>query len=212
MMLERFKRGLDAAARRRVVAVIGSGKHADPRCAELGRLIAQLGFDLLTGAGRGVMEAVSRSFVETTPRAGIAIGIVPATVTPLDALERRRAAPIAYTPPDGYPNRWVELAIYTHLPDSGGEGTLRTSRNHINVLSADAIVALPGQEGTESEVWLAMQYGVPVIAFGDYRESAPPHGVALAQSIDAVREFLFLHLVGEPLEPPGDAAEERGDL
>jgi predicted Rossmann-fold nucleotide-binding protein len=156
--------------------------------------VAALGCDLLTGAGAGVMAAVSRAFVETSPRSGIAIGIVPATVTPMDALERREPTSVDYAPPPGYPNQWIELPIYTHLPDSGANGTLRSSRNHINVLSANAIVALPGQEGTDSEIWLATQYGIPVIAWGDYRESGPPHGIALATSLDDVRAFLRLHL------------------
>ncbi len=182
-----------ALGRRRVVAVIGSGKTADPSCAEIGHLVAALGADLLTGGGRGVMEAVSRAFFETAPRAGIVIGVIPATVEPLDGLERRDATPVSYQVPDGYPNPWVELAIYTHLPDSGHEGTLRSSRNHINVLSADAIVALPGEEGTESEMWLATRYGVPVVAYGTHRQ-ALPSGVVHAQSLSDVRAFLLEHL------------------
>jgi predicted Rossmann-fold nucleotide-binding protein len=194
MSVANFKRQLSQAARgrRRVIAVIGSGRHADPCCAELGQLIAALDFDLLTGAGQGVMEAVSRAFFETSPRKGIVIGIVPALVTPLEALEQRMSSRVEYAPLAGYPNVWVELAIFTHLPDSGPDGTLRSSRNHINVLSADAIVALPGQEGTEAEAWLAVQYGVPVIACGAYgdRHAMAPHGIPLARSISEVRAFL----------------------
>jgi hypothetical protein len=115
------------------------------------------------------MEAVSRAFYETVPRSGLVIGVVPARVEPLEALERRESVRVGYEVPTGYPNEWVELAIYTHLPDSGSEGTLRSSRNHINVLTADVIVALPGQEGTASEIWLAVQYRVPIIAYGAYR-------------------------------------------
>jgi predicted Rossmann-fold nucleotide-binding protein len=182
-----------ALRRRHVVAVLGSGQTADPCSAEIGHLIAALGVDLLTGGGRGVMEAVSRAFFETSPRAGIVIGIVPASVEPLQALERREGTPVAYRPPDGYPNPWVELAIYTHLPDSGPQGTLRSSRNHINVLSADAIVALPGETGTESEMWLAVRYGVPVAAYGAHR-NPPPTGVVSARSLEDVRAFLLEHL------------------
>src|SRR5438445_3766373 len=127
-----------AVAHRTVVAVIGSGQTADPHAADVGRLIATLGHDLLTGGGRGVMEAVSRAFFETSPRRGIVIGIVPAEVHGLRELEERNAADIDY-----------------RLPHSGPDGTLHTSRNHVNVLSADAIVAMPGREGTESEIWLA---------------------------------------------------------
>ena len=191
MSLANVKRRIAASARRRrsIVAVIGSGRSADACCTEVGRLVATLGFDLLTGGGRGVMEAVSRAFFETSPRSGLVVGVIPAQVLGLEQMEDRTATDVVYEPPHGYPNEWVEIAIYTHLPDSGEQGTLRSSRNHINVLSADAIVALPGREGTESEVWLATQYGVPVIAYGDH-QFGPPHGIARATSIDEVRAFL----------------------
>jgi len=186
-----IKRRLAASARgrRSIVAVIGSGRSADACCAEVGRLVATLGFDLLTGGGRGVMEAVSRAFYETSPRSGLVIGVIPAEVHGLEQIEELTAADVRYELPPGYPNEWVELAIYTHLPDSGEEGALRSSRNHINVLSADAIIALPGRAGTESEVWLAKQYGIPVIAYGNH-PSGPPHGIAHAKSLDEVRRFL----------------------
>jgi predicted Rossmann-fold nucleotide-binding protein len=135
------------------------------------------------------MAAVSRAFHETSPRAGLVLGIVPGTVHELEALEDRSAAAAEHETPHGYPNPWVEVAIHTHLPDSGERGTLRSSRNHLNVLSADAIVALPGSAGTESEVWLALRYGVPIVAFGDYR-GAPPHGIDLAPSLDALMDML----------------------
>ena len=192
MSIVNVKRRIAASARRRrpTAAVIGSGRSADACCAEVGRLIATLGFDLLTGGGRGVMEAVSRGFFETSPRSGLVIGVIPAEVHGLEQIEDRTATDVVYEPPQGYPNEWVEIAIYTHLPDSGEQGTLRSSRNHINVLSADAIVALPGREGTESEVWLAKQYGVPVIAYGDH-QPGPPYGITHAKSIDEIREFLM---------------------
>ena len=180
-------------SRRPVVAVIGSGKVADPVGVEVGRLVARLGADLLTGGGKGVMEAVSRAFFEVSPRTGIVIGIIPGFVEPLEALEHRQETPASHRPPDGYPNPWVELAIYTHLPDSGQEGTLRSSRNHINVLSADAIVALPGEDGTESEMWLAVQYKVPIVAFGTHGR-ALPYGVAHARTLSDVCAFLLEHL------------------
>ncbi len=179
-----------AAAARTVVTVIGSGRSADPHAADVGQLIATLGHDLLTGGGRGVMEAASRAFFETSPRRGIVIGIVPGLVAGLDALEDRVAGNPGYDLPSGYPNEWVELAIYTHLPDSGTRGTLASSRNHVNVLSADAIVALPGREGTESEIWLAIQYGVPIVAYGTH---APP-GIPHAATLDQLREFLVRSL------------------
>ena len=178
-----------AVRRRRILTVIGSGQSGDPRCAEVGRLAAMLGFDLLTGGGRGVMADVSQAFFEASPRLGLIIGIIPATVEPLDAVERQEPRAVDYVLPAGYPNKWVEIAIYTHLPDSGAAGTLRSSRNHINVLSADVIVAFPGQEGTVSEIWLATQYGVPIVAYGSHH-SGPPFAIPHLTSIDALREFL----------------------
>ena len=196
MALVDIKRRVGRQARRRrtVVAVVGSGQVADPQGVAVGHLIATLGFDLLTGGGRGVMEVVSRGFYETEPRRGIVIGVIPATVDGLELLEDRNPTTVAYDLPSGYPNEWVELAIYTHLPDTGPEGTLRSSRNHINVLSADAIVALPGREGTWSEIWLATQYGMPVIAYGEHHGELPD-GVTRAATLDDVRNFL-LHLPG----------------
>jgi predicted Rossmann-fold nucleotide-binding protein len=177
-----------ALSSRPVVAVVGSGSGAGTGTEEVGSLIAQLGCHLLTGAGGGVMAAVSRAFFNTPDRKGLVIGVVPGTVEPLKALEQRESADIRYTPKPGYPNEWVEIALYTHLPDSGAKGTLATSRNHIVVLSAEAIVAFPGGAGTRSEMWLATQYGVPIIAYGDHKE--PPNGSRHAQTIDEVRHFL----------------------
>jgi predicted Rossmann-fold nucleotide-binding protein len=181
--------------RRSIVAVVGSGIVADPHCDAVGRLVATLGCDLLTGGGRGVMEAVSRAFYETSPRRGIVIGVMPASVEGLESLEDRTPTEVAYDLPKGYPNEWVELAIYTHLPDSGFEGTLRSSRNHINVLSSDAIVALPGREGTWAEMWLATQYGVPTVVYGNHLQPVP-QGLPHAKSIDEVRRFLSKAIPG----------------
>src|SRR5499427_1477364 len=108
-----------ALARRTVVAVFGSGQTADRRAADVGRLIATLGHDLLTGGGSGVMEAASRAFFETSPRRGLVVGIVPAHVRGLVELEHRQPVDVGYELPPGYPNDWVELVIYTHLPHSG---------------------------------------------------------------------------------------------
>jgi predicted Rossmann-fold nucleotide-binding protein len=192
MNVPNAKRQADAVAlrRRRILTVVGSGKTGDPQCSDVGRLAATLGFDLLTGGGRGVMADVSQAFFETSPRHGLIIGIVPATVEPLDVIERQEPRIVDYVLPPGYPNKWVEIAIYTHLPDSGADGTLRSSRNHINVLSADVIVAFPGQEGTTSEVWLATQYGVPIVAYGSHH-GGPPFAIPYAASLDALREFLI---------------------
>src|SRR5215813_14985964 len=108
------------------VGVMGSGTDEHEELARAtGELLADLGVNLLTGGGRGVMTSVSRAFTSSPRRTGICIGIIPCES------ESDRATPKA-----GYPNAFVELPIYTHLPYSGELGTHDLSRNHINVLSS----------------------------------------------------------------------------
>jgi predicted Rossmann-fold nucleotide-binding protein len=186
MALSDLKRSHRRSARKRrhVVAVIGSGTTADAdACRQVGRLIADLDCDLLTGAGGGSMEAAAGAFCERRDELGsaaLSIGIVPGEVS----------GDGAYATKPGYPNAWVELAIYTHLPLSGHAGTDPLSRNHINVLSADAIVALPGGPGTQAEIELAQRYGVAVVSYG---KTAHP-GVLYAADIWRMRELLLDHL------------------
>lgn len=150
--------------RRKIVGVMGSGAdtHSELSTAA-GRTIARLGCHLLTGGGGGVMEAVCRAFSEIRPREGAVIGVIRADgdahLTPHEGrrVYSRRGL-----------NEFVEIPVFTHLPESSA-GPL--SRNHINVLTADAVLVLPGGSGTLSEVELAAEYDwVPVLLFlGDQR-------------------------------------------
>jgi uncharacterized protein (TIGR00725 family) len=139
-----------------IVAVIGSGdaRHGNPELAEaVGRLIAGMGFHLLTGGGRGVMADACRGFASVPGRTGLSLGIIPRSGDD-DG------------PKDGYPNPWVEVPILTHLAGRlGPDG--EDSRNAINVLTANRIVALPGGEGTRAEVKLALRHGKPILAVVD---------------------------------------------
>jgi uncharacterized protein (TIGR00725 family) len=167
--------------RRKIVGVMGSGSepHA-ARATALGAWLATAGYHLLTGGGGGVMASVSRAFAETEGRAGAVIGVLPA------------AADTPQSPPPGYPNPWVEIAIATHLAARGGDGADLLSRNHINILSADVVVALPGGAGTLSEVRLALAYGRPVAAHIARAADLPglPAEVAVAASLDDIRAFI----------------------
>jgi predicted Rossmann-fold nucleotide-binding protein len=168
--------------RRPVAGVMGSSTRAHEDLAEpLGRWLASAGVHLLTGGGVGTMEAVSRAFAEVRPRDGLVVGVLPADLP--DGIAVPRA---------GYPNPSVELAIFTHLPLSGITGTDPRSRNHINILSSDVVVVLPGNEGTESEMTLAVRYGKPVIAFfGDHIvDWRPPEGVPVAHTMAEVESFV----------------------
>lgn len=177
-------------ARLPVVGVMGSGSYADDTVAnDLGALIARLGAHLLTGGGSGVMFAVSKGFVRVRARKGRCIGVLPSA----DDSEPTPSAPA------GYPNPYVEIAVRTHLPFSGEMGTHPQSRNHINVLSSDAIVALPGGAGTASEVQLAIKYDRPVAAMGSDRTCIPnlPESVALFDSLQEIEDFL-IRTLGRP--------------
>lgn len=152
--------------KRHRVGVIGSGteKHS-PLCQPLGQWLAAQDCDLINGGGGGVMEAVSQAFAEVPDRKGNVIGIIPAS-GPCDSPEARSA----YAPLQGYPNSWVDIPIYTHLPLSGASGKDIASRNSIIILSADVIVAFPGGAGTRSEIQLALEYGKPLLVLNPNHE------------------------------------------
>lgn len=174
------------AVRRPVVGVIGSGTEDHQASAEaVGSLLAGFGVHLLTGGGRGVMAAVSRAFAETPGRAGLVIGVLPC----LDGAPTR--------PKEGYPNPWVEIVIPTHLPLSGERGTESMSRNHINVLASNAVIALAGGLGTASEAELAVRYGKPILAFLEPPGQIPglPDAVPVVRTLVEVESFLRAALV-----------------
>jgi len=165
-----------------IVGVMGSGTepHAE-RSEPLGRWLAKLAVHLLTGGGGGVMEAVSAAFYQDPYRRGVIIGILPGSGED-DPHEGRET----------YPNPWVEVPIRTHLPLVGLEGTDPRSRNHINILSSDVIVALPGSSGTATEVALALRYEKPIVAFLGSREDIPhlPEAVPVVSRLPAVQAFV----------------------
>lgn len=161
---------------------MGSGERADAaRGDALGRWLARQGVHLLTGGGGGVMEAVCRGFTAVPDRGGLALGIVPGVSD-----ER------GYTPAPGYPNAHVELAVFTHLPLSGAAGGGPMSRNHLNVLSSDVVVALPGAEGTSSEVRLALRYRRPLVCWLDTRSDIPdlPDEAPVVARLEDVQAFV----------------------
>jgi uncharacterized protein (TIGR00725 family) len=178
------------AERLPIVAVVGDGIAPHPDLARpLGAWLARQGFHLLTGGGSGVMETVSRAFCEVSPRRGLAIGVIPGVLAGREGARRYR------TKSEHYPNPWVEIPIYTHLPGEDPRGL--ESRNHVNVLTADAVVALPGGVGTASEIELAREYGKPLILFldggtihGRGESELREAGFRTAARLDEVASFL----------------------
>jgi len=198
----------------RIVGVMG-GNVTDASLSDpLGIAIAEKQRHLLTGAGGGMMEAVAKAFVGVTNRSGLSLGIVRANdvcrhevawakcniCAPFHMADGDQTNPRRWSYRKA-PNRYVEVPIMTHLPDSGARGKEHTSRNHINVLSADVVVALPGDQGTKSEVELALEYrrtlvffvGAHLIAGMTPRaliDSVPGATATIATSIDQVIPLL----------------------
>ena len=164
---------------------MGSGSSADStRAEQLGSWLAAQGFHLLTGGGPGVMSSVSRAFRSVPDRLGLVIGIIP-------CVDGDPSQPLP-----GYPNPWVDVPILTHLPLSGPRGTDPQSRNHINILSSDVVVALPGGPGTRSEIELALTYARPLIAWLGASDEIPglPAEIPVAGELAEVAEFVLSHV------------------
>jgi predicted Rossmann-fold nucleotide-binding protein len=142
------------------------------------------------------MEGVSEGFSTFEGRQGSVLGVIRSLVecAPENTIQRNYVAnPV---------NPWVEIPLYTHLPLSS-QSCL--SRNHINVLTSDVVIALPGNEGTASEIELAFQYGVPLIFYTDghpiagrtpeeYKAGYSAANAKEAKSIAEVERLLSLHI------------------
>jgi hypothetical protein len=121
-----------------IVGVMGSGEGAliedCDTALELGKLIAQSGWILLSGGrNRGIMDAVSKG---AKSAGGLTIGIIPYA-------DSQQAS------------TWVDIPIVTNMG---------SARNNINALSSDVVVACGKiSSGTLSEIALAIKAKKPVI-------------------------------------------------
>ncbi len=173
--------GRDSAVPRLpIVGVMGSHQREHARLADpLGEGIARMGAHLLTGGGPGVMARVSRAFAQVSRRRGLSIGVVP-----MDP-DKDGASP------RGYPNAWVEVPIRTHLGAKGVPGESLRSRNSVNILSSDVVVALPGGVGTRSEVRLCLRFAKSALLLGDHGAwGEEMRGVQASMSVSQALEFV----------------------
>ncbi|WGY73155.1 DNA-binding protein [Burkholderia cepacia] len=179
----------------RTIGVMGSGKEpwlafSDP----LGAWLAEAGFNLLTGGGQGVMLAVARAFAGVPGRAGRSIGILPTQADPV----------AGFVPLDGYPHPFVDIPILTPLPRREPDADPQTiNRNHVNVLSSDLIVALPGGHGTAQEIALAQRWRKPLVCFGpDGAFQTLAADAMCTSSLDDVIRFVETAFAGEHAQAP----------
>jgi uncharacterized protein (TIGR00725 family) len=128
-------------ARRRLVAVIGdanlpAGSQKDLLAEEVGRLLVDAGFRVLTGGLGGVMEAACRGARSSTRyQSGDTVAVLP-----------------GHDPADANP--FVDIVIPSGLDHV---------RNSI-VAHADAVIAIGGGAGTMSEICLAWIYKRLIVA------------------------------------------------
>lgn len=139
-----------------IVAVLGQGSTLSAERTRLvrtaGAMIGRLGAHLLTGAGYGVMEAACEGFISVDGRLGLSIGIIPCdSAGPFDRPRRDDAG-------RAYPNPLVEIAVHTPLPPRTEDWHAVPSRNHVNIFTAHALLALPGNAGTRNELDMAAHY------------------------------------------------------
>ncbi len=175
-----------------VIGVIGSGKETHSKLSvPLGKWIAQNDFHLINGAGAGTMTAVAKAFTEVPNRKGLSLGIIPSKDF-CDTSENRKN----YSNPLNYPNPYIEIPIRTHLPLSSNQGLETGSRNHIVVLTADIVVALPGASGTRSEIQLSLDYKKPLIVldpvdcWAEFKSSSAIFVKNIQESIEEIKKLI----------------------
>jgi len=179
-----------------IIGIMGSGRDSwEELATPIARWIAESGFHLLTGGGQGVMAAASEAFCGVEGRTGQCIGVLPVT---------RRVGEREFVPKEGYPNRWVEIAINSAMGSYQTNDADGVNRNFINILTSDVLVALPGSRrsglssnasvnsGTRNEVELAVRFGKPIILLGPSAEfDGFPEVVERTETITRVQEFVL---------------------
>ena len=108
---------------------------------QLGALIAENGWVLLTGGGKnGVMQAANQG---AKSKGGLTVRILP------------------NDDPD-FCSEYVDIPIITDM---------RSGRNYMNVLSCNVVISCGMNGGTASEIALAIKPNKPIILLNDMEES-----------------------------------------
>ncbi len=172
--------------RKKIIGVMGSHENEWTEYAvPLGEMIAQRGYHLLTGCGAGVMSEVSRGFSMVKGRKGVAIGLRPIEQYSKDAITAHE-----------FPNAYIDVPITTILSHEAQNDMMPYSRNMVNIMSSDALVALPGAHGTKNEASLGLMYDKPVILFGpDGEFDTFPQDTVYTDNIKGIEHF-FMDVFG----------------
>jgi len=164
-----------------IIGVMGSHEDAwEDYTKPVGELLARRGYNLLTGAGGGVMTSVAQSFCGVDDRKGVAIGVLPAVDYKGQKLDTEE-----------YPNPYIEIPLITPLSMKAQSDAMPFSRNLVNVMTSKALIILPGSHGTRNEVSLALMYNKPMVMFGpDDAFDRFPEDPLRADDITHVEQFL----------------------
>jgi uncharacterized protein (TIGR00725 family) len=148
--------------RRPVIAVIGGNEAAAPER----ELAFAVGVEIakrgavLVCGGRGGVMEAAAAGARSI--GGHTIGILP-----------------GYSPDDANP--YIEFAIPTGMAEA---------RNVIVVASANAVIALPGEAGTLSEIALALKLDRPVVALAAWNEiNGPRHAESPSSAVNLAFEL-----------------------
>jgi predicted Rossmann-fold nucleotide-binding protein len=135
-----------------IIGLFGSGTKITPDRAALARdvglLVARLGAHLLTGSSYAVTEAAAEGFASVERRRGVIIGSIARDAT--GAFDKANGSADG-TP---YPNQYIEVAMFTTVPEADGVWD-NAERNRVDVLTSNAVIALPGSAGTRSDLQMA---------------------------------------------------------
>ena len=164
-----------------IIGVMGPGETATSvdleNAYQLGQLIAQQGWVLLTGGrNAGVMEAACQGAKSAQ---GLTLGILPGSTS------------------SGM-SEAVDIAIFTNLGNA---------RNAINILSSDVVIACGIGAGTASEIALAIKENKTVILLNQYPESQvffqnlSPRQVARVDTPQEAIEIVMHSLSEQPVYP-----------
>ncbi|MGQ0527478.1 MAG: hypothetical protein ACT4OY_05540 [Alphaproteobacteria bacterium] len=164
-----------------IVGVMGSHEHTwEELSAPVGRMIARKGWHLLTGGGGGVMVAVAKAFMAEKKRKGLSIGIIPTFEKEGQFLRRSE-----------YPNPYIEIPVITPLDIRVLSDAMPYSRNHVNVMTSDVVIILPGSHGTQNEASLSLMLNKPHILYGPPEAFAGfPEGGKRVHDFWAVEHFV----------------------
>ncbi len=167
--------------RRPIIGVMGSHENSWEEYANpVGELLAERGFNMLTGCGEGVMTSVSKAFYEYPDREGVVIGIRPAVDYKGEQLSKEM-----------FPNEYIDIPIITPLSSKAQSDAMPFSRNLVNVMTSKALIILPGSHGTQNEVSLGIHYEKPMILFGpDNAFDKFPEEPLRASDISHISQFL----------------------